>query len=158
VIDEFSVTSEEVSEFSDKIEREDHQRRMNELRLFAAPADQSSPKKGTIGGPMAQTGAFYASEASRILRAFEGQVASLEEMSTMSPVSVFSSSIATTTSELETRVAHQEKMAELELFSTTNIAGSISLLMASVQSSLSRVFDLDGGESTISKGFLNILS
>lgn len=138
-----SVTSDEKTVFSEKVEREDHQRRMTELKLF------DSTEFGFLKetDDSTRTGAFYSREAHRIIRAFDEEMEEhkQDDMSTMSPATVFSGSttfsghsVNTTTSELHEREAYKQKMAELELFSASNIAGSVTHVLASMQSTLDR--------------------
>ena len=138
-----SVTSDEKTVFSDKVEREDHQRRMDELKLF----DSTEFSFLKEADDSIRTGAFYSREAHRIIRAFDEEMEEYtrDDMSTMSPETVFSGStvisahsVNTTTSELQVREAYSQKMGELELFSASNIAGSVTHVLASMQSTLDR--------------------
>jgi len=138
VVESCSVTSDERTVFSERIEREDHQRRMNELKLFTATDLNFVKSDNKI-----KAGEFYVSEAHRILRTFSNEVNEVvpEDMSTMSPVSVFSGKTMTTTcSELDARAAYQAKLAELELFSASNFTGSVTHMLASMQSTLDSSF------------------
>lgn len=102
--------------FSQKVERDEHRRKMKELELFEN--FHFGPMVCGSGGGL---GSQYADETKRIVHSLhDTPVYAADNLSIMTPLSIKSSE--TTESERVIRQAHLKKMKELELFSLSTPA------------------------------------
>uniref|UniRef100_A0A7S1UXL8 Uncharacterized protein n=1 Tax=Grammatophora oceanica TaxID=210454 RepID=A0A7S1UXL8_9STRA len=115
VLSDESKLSDARSTFSERLELEEHQRKMNELALFSNFS--FSPTNEHTGENMSK--AAFAQETIAILQQFED-----DDISIASPLSFNSGEVSvlsnvTTNSEAELRLLHQKRMEELALFSAS---------------------------------------
>mmetsp|Transcript_8570 Transcript_8570/g.14245 ORF Transcript_8570/g.14245 Transcript_8570/m.14245 type:complete len:610 (-) Transcript_8570:142-1971(-) len=100
--------------FSQKVEIDEHKRKMKELELF--PKDEMKTSWGCSMGQNERR-EFYADETERIIQSFDSTPAAIDRSDTQSVMTYGTTATAhTTDSERQVREEHEQKMSELQLF------------------------------------------